>query len=75
VAPAHIDAGLRAGVVFMTFHFPDHVATNLLTIDAADPRSGTAEFKACAVNVQKVGAAPSLARAATERRYAAAGDD
>ena len=75
VAPAHIDPGLRAGVVFMTFHFPDHVATNLLTIDAADPKSGTAEFKACAVNVQKVGAAPSLTRVVAERRYAAAGDD
>jgi anaerobic selenocysteine-containing dehydrogenase len=24
---------------------------NLLTIDATDPRSGTAEFKACAVRV------------------------
>ena len=39
---------LRAGMVFMTLHFPDEVATNLLTIDASDPKSGTAEFKACA---------------------------
>ncbi len=29
----------------MTFHFPEEVATNLLTIDAVDPVSGTAEFK------------------------------
>jgi formate dehydrogenase major subunit len=42
----------------MTLHFPDDVATNLLTIDAADPKSGTAEFKACAVRVE-----PALATA------------
>jgi len=29
----------------MTLHFPDDVATNLLTIDAIDPKSGTAEFR------------------------------
>jgi len=38
----------------MTLHFPDDVATNLLTIDATDPKSGTAEFKAAAVRVEKV---------------------
>ncbi len=52
VAPAHIDRSLRAGMVFMTLHFPDDVATNLLTIDVSDPKSGTAEFKACAVRVE-----------------------
>ena len=52
-APARIDESLRAGIVFMTLHFPDQVATNLLTIDAADPKSGTAEFKACAVRVER----------------------
>ena len=46
VAPVHIDEALRPGLTFMTFHFPDDVATNLLTIDATDPKSGTAEFKA-----------------------------
>ena len=51
-APAHIDTALRAGIVFMTFHFPDDVATNLLTLDVSDPKSGTAEFKACAVRVE-----------------------
>ena len=40
------------GMVFMTLHFPDDVATNLLTIDVSDPKSGTAEFKACAVRVE-----------------------
>ncbi len=52
VAPARIDDGLPAGTVFMTFHFPDEVDTNALTIDATDPRSGTAEFKAAAVRVE-----------------------
>jgi formate dehydrogenase major subunit len=55
-APARVDPGLRPGVVFMSLHFPDEVATNLLTIDEADERSGTAEFKACAVRVERVNA-------------------
>jgi formate dehydrogenase major subunit len=53
VAPVRVDEALRAGMVFMTLHFPDEVATNRLTIDASDPRSGTAEFKACAVRVER----------------------
>ena len=53
-APARIDRALRAGMVFMTLHFPDQVATNRLTIDVSDPKSGTAEFKACAVRVERV---------------------
>ena len=52
VVPARIDRSLRAGTVFMTLHFPDEVTTNVLTIDASDPKSGTAEFKACAVRVE-----------------------
>ncbi len=80
VAPVHIDPGLRAGTVFMTLHFPDEVATNLLTIDASDPRSGTAEFKACAVRVAPVKTtAPVGAFGAREgsrgKRQAVAGDD
>jgi formate dehydrogenase major subunit len=51
VVPVRIDPGLREGLVFTTFHFNDAVATNLLTIDATDPKSGTAEFKACAVRI------------------------
>ena len=57
-APARIDAGLREGLVFMTFHFPDTVETNVLTVDATDPRSGTAEFKAAAVRVERIPGAP-----------------
>jgi formate dehydrogenase major subunit len=40
----------------MTLHFQDEVATNLLTIDAVDPKSGTAEFKAAAIRIDKLDA-------------------
>ena len=49
-----IDESLRPGLTFMTLHFQDDVATNLLTIDAVDPKSGTAEFKATAIRIEKV---------------------
>ena len=52
--PVHIDETLRAGLAFMTLHFPDQVATNVLTLDAWDPKSGTAEFKATAIRVDKL---------------------
>jgi formate dehydrogenase major subunit len=54
VAPVRIDPTLRPGLAFMTFHFPEEVDTNLLTIDATDPRSGTAEFKAAAIRLDKL---------------------
>jgi predicted molibdopterin-dependent oxidoreductase YjgC len=73
-APAHIDRALRAGVVFMTLHFPDQVETNLLTINASDPRSGTAEFKACAVHVAPVTTSSRTSEHRAEL-LAAAGDD
>ena len=60
VAPARIDYSLRPGVVFMTFHFQDDVSVNVLTIDATDPLSGTAEFKACAVSVVPLRSAPTF---------------
>ncbi|MGZ6271779.1 MAG: molybdopterin oxidoreductase family protein, partial [Candidatus Limnocylindrales bacterium] len=49
-----VDEGLRPGLAFMTLHFQDEVATNLLTIDATDPKSGTAEFKATAIRIEKL---------------------
>ncbi len=52
VVPARVDEGLRPGLAFITFHFPDEADTNVLTINATDPRSGTAEFKATAVRVE-----------------------
>lgn len=68
-APARIDRSLRAGTVFMTLHFPDDVTTNRLTIDAADPKSGTAEFKACAVRVEPI--APQAKRAGAQAEQVA----
>jgi formate dehydrogenase major subunit len=53
---ARYDETLRPGLAFMTLHFQDDVATNILTIDATDPKSGTAEFKASAIRIEKVGA-------------------
>ena len=41
----------------MTLHFPEQVETNILTLDAWDPKSGTAEFKATAIRVEKADAA------------------
>jgi predicted molibdopterin-dependent oxidoreductase YjgC len=54
IAPARIDPALRPGLVFMTMHFPDEIDTNTLTIEAIDPKSGTAEFKASAVRIEKL---------------------
>jgi predicted molibdopterin-dependent oxidoreductase YjgC len=63
-APVRVDNSLRPGLAFMTLHFPDQVDTNQLTIDATDPRSGTAEFKAAAIRVDKIGAPAREAEAA-----------
>jgi predicted molibdopterin-dependent oxidoreductase YjgC len=63
--PVHVDEQLRAGLAFMTLHFPDQVATNVLTLDAWDPKSGTAEFKATAIRVDKLDT-PGPARAETK---------
>ena len=70
-----MDYALKPGLVFMTLHFPDQAATNVLTIDEFDPKSGTAEFKACAVRVQKVKRVDqALARGRGADRVALAGD-
>jgi predicted molibdopterin-dependent oxidoreductase YjgC len=53
-APVRVDPSLRAGLAFMSFHFPEQVDVNVLTIDATDPKSGTAEFKASAIRVEKL---------------------
>jgi predicted molibdopterin-dependent oxidoreductase YjgC len=57
VTPIRVDPTLRTGLAFMTFHFPDEVDTNQLTINATDPRSGTAEFKAAAIAIERIEAA------------------
>jgi predicted molibdopterin-dependent oxidoreductase YjgC len=61
-APVRVDSSLRPGLAFMTLHFPDEVETNVLTIDATDPKSGTAEFKASAIRVEKLPSAAAVAR-------------
>jgi formate dehydrogenase alpha subunit len=42
------------GTVFMTFHYKES-PVNELTNSAADPVTGTAEFKVCAVRMEKLG--------------------
>jgi predicted molibdopterin-dependent oxidoreductase YjgC len=54
VAPVRFDPGLRPGLAFLSVHFHEQVATNDLTIDAVDPKSGTSEFKATAIRIEKV---------------------
>jgi len=51
-ASLHIDPSLRPGLAFFAFHYD--LPVNFLTIDATDPKSGTAEFKASAVRIEKV---------------------
>jgi formate dehydrogenase major subunit len=53
IAPVRFDPALRSGLAFLTVHSHDQVATNDLTIDAVDPKSGTSEFKATAIRVEK----------------------
>ena len=49
-----IDPNLPLGLAFTTFHFPELVDVNQLTNSAYDPKSGTAEFKAAAIRVEKM---------------------
>ena len=49
-----VQPDLPTGLAFTTFHFPELVDTNVLTNDAWDPRSGTAEFKAASIRISKL---------------------
>jgi formate dehydrogenase major subunit len=53
-APVRVDSNLRPGLAFLTLHFPDEVDVNQLTIEAWDPKSGTSEFKATAIRIEKL---------------------
>jgi formate dehydrogenase major subunit len=53
-APVRLDTGLRPGLTFMAVHYPDEIDVNELTIEAWDPKSGTSEFKATAVRIEKL---------------------
>lgn len=50
---AKVTPDMPAGLVWMAFHFRENNA-NWLTNPAFDPVSKTAEYKACAVNIEKV---------------------
>jgi formate dehydrogenase major subunit len=56
------DSSLRPGLAFLSFHHPEEAATNFLTIDAVDPESGTAEFKATAIRIDKLPALEEASR-------------
>jgi predicted molibdopterin-dependent oxidoreductase YjgC len=69
--PVRFDSMLRPGLAFMTLHFGDEVMTNLLTIDATDPKSGTAEFKATAIRIDRLEDGRNGDRKKSKRRQAA----
>jgi len=48
------DTSLRPGLAFLSYNHPDEVPTNFLTIDAVDSESGTAEYKAAAIRIDKL---------------------
>ena len=52
--PVRLQPDVPRGLAFTTFHFPELVDTNVLTNDTWDPRSGTAEFKATAIRIDKL---------------------
>jgi len=49
-----IQPDIPVGLSFTTFHFPELVDTNVLTTDEYDKKSGTAEFKAASIRVDKL---------------------
>jgi formate dehydrogenase major subunit len=53
-APVALDPSLRPGLASFTPHFTEEVDVNVLTNDAWDPKSGTSEFKATAIRIEKV---------------------
>ena len=53
----NVQSDLPEGLCFTTYHFPDTTDVNQLTIEAWDKKSGTAEFKATAINVTPLVAA------------------
>ena len=52
-AEALVSPRMRRGCVWMPLHFPESRA-NLLTNDAGDSVTGTAEYKVCAVRVEVI---------------------
>jgi formate dehydrogenase major subunit len=54
LSPVAVDPALRPGLASISPHFSEQVDTNVLTNDAWDPKSGTSEFKATAIRIEKV---------------------
>jgi len=54
-----VQVDIPVGLTFTTYHFPELVDINLLTNDAWDKRSGTSEFKAAAIRVEKLAPVPA----------------
>jgi formate dehydrogenase major subunit len=50
---AHVTPRVPRGLVWMSFHFRDTCA-NWLTNPVFDPSTLTAEYKACAVRIEKL---------------------
>jgi len=54
-APVRFDPAARPGLAFITPHFSEQVDVNVLTNEEAwDPQSGTSEFKATAIRIDKL---------------------
>ena len=49
-----IELELAVGLCHTTFHFPELADVNQITSDAVDPKSGTAEFKAAAIRIDRL---------------------
>jgi predicted molibdopterin-dependent oxidoreductase YjgC len=60
VVTAHVGDKVRPGALWMPFHFTE-ASTNLLTNDAFDNITRTAEYKACAAKVEKAEALEAVA--------------
>ncbi len=56
LAAVNVSPRMKRGCVWMPLHFPDS-NTNRLTNDAGDPTTQTAEYKVCAVVIEKLRAA------------------
>ena len=61
------DPSLRPGLASFTPHFSEEVDVNVLTNDAWDPKSGTSEFKATAIRIEKLTGGDACAGAGDRR--------
>ena len=62
---ARVASSLPRGLAFTTLHHPELIDVNVLTNPDWDPKSGTAEFKAAAVRVERIASQQTAATAGT----------